>query len=51
MKYVKKLKARARKEPDETAKLKVQDLERAGKLIIRATQFKAFQDQLKEIGD
>ncbi|KAK2564372.1 hypothetical protein P5673_011797 [Acropora cervicornis] len=37
MKYVKKLKARARKEPDDTAKLKVQDLERAGKLIIRAT--------------
>ena len=47
MMYVKKLKACARKEPDETAKLKVQDLERAGKLIIRAAQFKAFQDQLK----
>ena len=51
MKYIKKLKARARKEPDETAKLKVQDLERDGKLIIHATQFKVFQDQLKELRD
>ena len=51
MKYITKLKARARKEPDDTAKLKVQDLERAGKLIIRAAQFKAFQDHLKEHGD
>ncbi|XP_015760809.1 PREDICTED: uncharacterized protein LOC107339965 [Acropora digitifera] len=51
MKYIKKLKARAKKEPDQTAELKAQDLERAGKLIIRAAQFKAFQDQLKKLRD
>ena len=51
MKYVKRLKARTKKEPNETAKLKVQDVERVGKLIICATQFKAFQDQLKEVPD
>ena len=48
MKYMKKLKARAKKEPEETVQVRAQDLEIAGKLIIHAAQFKAFKDQLKE---
>lgn len=48
MKYMKKLKACAKKEPHETVQVRAQHLERAGKLIIHAMQFKAFKDQLKE---
>ena len=45
---MKKLKACAKKEPHETVQVRARDLERAGKLIIHAMQFKAFKDQLKE---
>lgn len=48
MKYMNKLKACAKKEPHETVQVRARDLERAGKLIIHAMQFKAFKDQLKE---
>ena len=48
MNYMKKLKARAKKEPEEIVQVRAQDLERAGKLIIHAAQFKAFKDQLRE---
>ena len=48
MKYMKKLKACTKKEPYETVQMRTRDLERAGKLIIHAMQFKAFKDQLKE---
>ena len=46
--YMKKLKARAKKEPEQTVQVRAQDLERAGKLIIHTAQFKVFKDQLKE---
>ena len=48
MKYMKKLKARAKKKLHETVQVRAQDVERAGKLIIHTGQFKAFKDQLKE---
>ena len=48
MKYMKKLKARAKKKLHETVQGRAQDVERAGKLIIHTGQFKAFKDQLKE---
>ena len=48
MKYMKKLKARAKKKLHETVQVRAQDVERAGKLIIHTAQFKAFKDQLKE---
>ena len=49
MKYIKKLRARVKKEPNEAVQLRAQDLEKAGKSIIRAAQFRAFQDLHKEL--
>ena len=49
MKYIKKLRARVKKEPNEAVQLRAQDLEKAGKSIVRAAQFRAFQDQHKEL--
>lgn len=48
MKYMEKLKMRAKKEPNEAVQLRAEDLEKARKSIICATQFKAFKDQPKE---
>ena len=47
MKYIKKLRARVKKEPNEAVQLRAQDLEKAGTSIICAAQFRAFQDQHK----
>lgn len=47
MKYIKKLRARVKKEPNEAVQLRAQDLEKAGKLIIRAAQLRGFKTSIK----
>ena len=46
-KYIQKLRKRANKEPGEVLQVSAEDLEEAGRSIIRAAQSKAFQDEFK----
>ena len=46
-KYIQTLKKRVNKEPSEVVQVSAEDLEKAGKSIIRAAQSKAFQDEFK----
>ena len=47
MKYIKRLKRRAKGESDETVQISAEDLEEAGKAIIRSVQFNFFQEDIK----
>ena len=47
MKYIKRLKRRAKGESDETVQISAEDLEEAGRAIIRSAQFNFFQGDIK----
>ena len=47
MKYIKRLKRRTKGEPDETFQVSAEDLEEAGRAIIRSAQLNFFQEDIK----